>query len=75
MCSQSTTKQLRVVVIRMEPGMICEMAFDMKGTEPSLKQILNENVDICKEIYQLASAKEFTSLRYQSHQRLPKAIC
>lgn len=38
------------------------MALEMKGTEPSLKQILNENPDICKAIYSLSSVQDFSSL-------------
>ena len=70
----TTTKSLRVVVMRMELGMVYEMALEMKGTEPSLKQILNENPDICKAIYSLSSVQDFSSLRYFLPQRFQKTI-
>jgi hypothetical protein len=63
MQSFPSPKSLRVVVMRMEPGMIYEMALEMKGSEPSLKQILNENPEICKAIYSLSSVQDFSSLR------------
>ena len=54
--------------------MVYEMELQIKGNEPSLKQVFHQNIDICKAIYSVNTPQDYNLLRYSPTQRLQKAI-